>query len=185
MDKPPTSPQRKAEFREIARQIHARAVNPAQSIAAALEKAFQRGWQEATYGAPPEPDVLDCLPWTQIPPRPRQVLNELCQYASGTAWSGRCSPFSSEDASHRMMLQRQKPNVLTPARAGPPWSMFVRLRRDSEWSFHREAGNTTIDPLIRLGLLESVMANGTEFGFLTTYGIASWLSHQQANGPDY
>lgn len=181
MSKPPTSAQRAADFRETAREIHARSGNPVQSIAAALEKAYKRGWAEREEGAPPEPDTTKALPWNQIPPRPRQAFDSLLRAVSGYGPTPR--PFTAADAEEVMVLLHVDPaSVYGPIQRG--WQVFRKAAGDTTWQFDRDLGDTTVNPLIRAGLLEigDTLDPGRwdHSAWITNYGIESWLIKERS-----
>lgn len=183
MAKPPISAQRKADFREIAREIQAASINPGQAIAAALERAYKRGWVEAHEGEPVEPDSTRALPWTQIPPRPRAAFNRVClwarAYSSGS--HKKADSFTAQSAADYLMLMRFSGGRVTREE----WRVYLRPTGKGDWSFQEAYGPTTINPLIRLGLLDASPgadyeeATVTGVASISDYGVATWTAELQ------
>lgn len=194
MSKPPASAQRKADFREIAREVHRSSINPAQSIAAALERAYKRGWVEATEGAHSEPDVAEALPWSQIPPRPRAAFSSICFWAQATTLRQPATPepLVALDVSDRLLLARYPPVAhrgFTLARE--EWRLYRRHKVRgvwSDWEKQDSYGVTTINPLIRLGLILALEApaghEATHLGIVSEYGAKTWLAEARRRHKD-
>lgn len=144
---PPADTYRKAKFREEARDIvakdrhdrkYGRVVDTAGAIARALERAYKQGFADAQdrhATAPPATPADGPLEWGLIPPRPRAAFWSCCLFIFGRRG----------DQPRRGCLERE---ITERGTAG--WRLAVAgFGRD------KVMGAKTIQPLIKLGLLET------------------------------
>lgn len=163
-----TDPDRKARFREEARGIvykdrydrrYRRSVDTAGAIARALERAWREGFAAAQRdnAIPSTSTTADDGPiaWHLIPPRPRTAFWTICLW------------FIGKNSTHIDRGSMLIPGV-TP-RGTPGWTLV----RDPACTDHDTIADRTIQPLIRLGLLE--MSPAAERRLLVTpRGRRTW-----------
>ena len=161
-------PDRKARFREEARGIvfkdrddrhHKRSVDTAGAIARALERAWREGFAAAQDddSMPRMPPATDeeLIPWHRIPPRPRTAFWTICLW------------FIGKNNGHVDRGSMLIPGVTRRGTAG--WTLV----RDPTRTDHDTIGDRTIQPLIRLGLLE--LSPGADKRLLVTpRGRKTW-----------
>ena len=165
---PLADPDRKARFREVARGIvfkdrderdRKRTVDTAGAIARALERAWRDGFtagggDNTSRSMPVEP-AEGAIPWHHIPPRPRTAFWTICLW------------FVGKRAGHVDRGSMLIPGVTVRGTAG--WILV----RDPSRTDHDTIADRTIQPLIRLGLLEqSSGADGRLI--MTARGKATW-----------
>lgn len=173
-------PERKVRFREEAREIvfkdrdhrrYGRSVDTAGAIARALERAWREGF-EAAQADPVAPPLTtpstpisdrEPMPWRHIPPRPRTAFWMICLW------------FVGKNDRHV-----DRGSILVPA-ATPRGTAGWRLIRDPQRPDHDTMGDRTIQPLIRLGLLEQA---GHVDGrlTLTERGRSTWQTFLERGG---
>jgi hypothetical protein len=163
-------PDRKVRFREQARSIvfkdrddrkYKRPVDTAGAIARALERAWRDGLAAAKDDHDAAPPILvaingdDALRWHRIPPRPRTAFWTICLW------------FIGKNASHV-----DRGSMLIPgmtSRGTPGWTLI----RDPNRTDNDTMGDRTIQPLIRLGLLEPSSQADRRL-LVTALGRATW-----------
>jgi hypothetical protein len=154
--KPGKNSHRTATFREVARDIVHKdrydrragmSVDTAGSIARALERAYAQGFVDAQKTSWPTSEISEAdgnspgrssaepVEWILIPPRPRDAFWTICRFTFGRETA------SMENASGHLFP------VETP-RGTTGW-LFISLN-----GFEKPFGQTTILPLLRLGLLQ-------------------------------
>ena len=130
-------------------------------VARALENAYQRGFQEAI--APPkEPVQLDFyMEWIEIPSRPRIAFDRIC--------------FSSILFSKKETDLANSVLIWDKGRFGvkPCW-----IDQTGKGDTVQTWGKTTIAPLQRHGLLQSIPGED-EYLFHTKKGIVTYLVHME------
>lgn len=173
--RPESDPLRKVRFREAAREIvakdrydrkHGLPVDTAGAIARAMERAYRQGFLDAQ-GDPSKPMENDtpagqAIDWFLIPPRPRAAFWTICLFTLGKgerrAGEGHLAPAITE-------------------RGTPGWKLTVPGGNFRDKPF----GETTLVPLVHLGLLE--LAEGpSERLVLTTRGCLTWWRFLERGG---
>ncbi len=143
---PVADPHRKANFREEARGIVAKdrydrkyghAVDTAGAIARALERAYKQGFADAQGDhVRPTPELSDGGPleWVLIPPRPRNAFWSCCLFMFGRHGDQPRGGYLEPDITERGTIG---------------WRLVVAgIEPD------KAIGASSIQPLVRLGLLE-------------------------------
>ena len=165
---PHVDPDRKARFREEARGIvfkdrddrqHKRSVDTAGAITRALERAWRDGFaagrEDDTTQSMPAETGEGPIPWHRIPPRRRTAFWTICLW------------FIGKHAGHIDRGSMLIPGVTVRGTAA--WTLV----RDPARTDHDSIGDRTIQPLIRLGLLE--LSSGADRRLLLTVrGKATW-----------
>ncbi len=165
-------PYRKARFREIARGIVAKdrynrkygiAVDTAGAIAGALERAYRDGVQGGQNAPAPRLEHPNSGPieWVLIPPRPRDAFWSICLFTLSRG---------DRPASAGQLV----PCVTERGTAG--WKLIVHGQ-----SYEKAMGDRTINPLIRLGLLE-VAPDDPEHRVVSKRGEETWSLFLQRGG---
>ena len=172
--RPEADPRRKIRFRETARDIVAKdryerrsglSVDTAGAITRALERAYRQGFADAQSESPRiqyENDDGGAMEWVFIPPRPRNAFWSICLFICG-----REEPLKNAGC----LLPT------TTQRGTPGWILSV----PSCTSYEKELGDKTINPLVRLGLLEAAKDDSWRL-LLTDRGIATWRLFLERGG---
>jgi hypothetical protein len=160
-------PDRKARFREQARGIvfkdrddrhHKRSVDTAGAIARALERAWREGFaaaQDDDWALRTAASDEGPVPWHRIPPRPRTAFWTICLW------------FIGKNNAHV-----DRGSMLIPG-ATPRGTAGWTLVRDPTRTDHDTIGDRTIQPLLRLDLLE--LSPGADRRLLVTArGRETW-----------
>jgi len=181
---PAKNPHRTAAFREAARAIVYKdrydrksgfSVDTAGSIARALEKAYAQGFVDAQE---PSPATTGCLveadrnfsvtfpepiEWILIPPRTRGAFWKICLCIFGRG------PATTAKATGYFVC------VQTP-RGTPGWQLVTGSRTEGPFR------HTTIQPLLRLGLLDSHEEPGGRRLVISELGRLTWQRFVERGG---
>lgn len=169
---------RTAQFRDVARKIVSKdrsdrrdgfSVDMAGAITRALERAFREGFvacQEADQEAESPVETKEAgngpLDWMLLPIRPRNAFWTCCLFIIGE--SG----------------QEEGEGYLRPAttvRGTPGWRLIVKDARNLTDEF----GNRSIQPLLRLGLLQPLRAT-PDLLRISSLGYETWMAFRARGG---
>ena len=170
--KPAKDPYRAASFREAARGIVHKdrndrrsgfSVDTAGAIARALERAYAQGFADAQ--APPPVPVLpeaaagiaaatEPVEWVLIPPRPRDAFWTICLFTIG-----RDAAAAADEAGHL--------HLVATSSGKPGWQLVSRHGLEKPYS------DGTLQPLVRLGLLDAVQVPDRRL-IVSALGRATW-----------
>ncbi len=169
---------RTAQFRDIARGIVAKdrndrrdgfSVDTAGAIARALERAFREGFIAAheadeTFAStvPSGSGHNGPIDWLLIPPRPRNAFWTCCLFILG------------EDGQVESSGCLQP---ITTVRGTPGWRLVVGGSRNLSDEF----GDRTIQPLLRLGLLQLLHTSPDLLG-ISPLGYETWMAFRARGG---
>lgn len=161
---------RKAEFKEIAREIlrkdrecrkYGMPVDTGGSIARALENAYKLGKSHGELGVHTsgalidQVETSDWIPWNTIPSRARQALDYILRFE----WAVQ-------------LLQSPDPWD----RPTGKWGCYAIVNQETkECMMMKTYGKSTLEPLIKLGLMEYRENEQMTYLFPTQKGVASWL----------
>jgi hypothetical protein len=159
---------RRARFREIARDILRKdrrdrksglTVDTGGAIARALERAYRQGFAEAQVDREPTKvnvrESSKTSQWAMIPPRPRHAFWSICLFI------------------HGQQANDNRDGYLVPAstkKGTAGWQLVI-----PSWPNLRDKviGEKTIQPLIRLGLLEATAAHPKQL-VVSKLGAETW-----------
>lgn len=169
---------RTAQFRDIAKGIVAKdrsnqrngfSADTAGAIARALERAFREGFivaheADRTAMLPPSSKETheDSLDWMLIPPRPRNAFWTCCLFILGENGQGE----------YGGCLQ-----PITTVRGTPGWRLIVAGSRNLTDEF----GDRTIQPLLRLGLLQP-LSTASSLIRISPFGYETWKAFHARGG---
>lgn len=172
LERPPFSAQRTAEFKLVVRDLLTQVRSSptgGQSILRQLEAAYARGFYEARFGVPEEPDAGLFLPWIQIPARARGVFADLCRLAF------RRTTQPKWENAKRVLLRQYEPG---PYDFSGKWVVFCEGEADRA---DAPIGRTTIAKLVDLGLLEELNLDGQHWVMISRYGFETWVAELRSN----
>lgn len=171
----PSDKLRTATFRETGRSIlgddrHARkyklTTDTAKAIAQALERAYQKGYADALSPQDIKPSTPNpagnAIEWILIPPRPRSAFWTCCLFTYGDNTTG--------------LRERQSWLRIIQTPTGKSRWRFTTAEPNP---FIEHFGNLTIQPLIRLGLLEEQTEPFPRL-IISEKGHKTWLKYLAA-----
>jgi hypothetical protein len=170
---PAADPHRKANFREEARGIVAKdrydrkyghAVDTAGAIARALERAYKQGFADAQDNhVRPTPELSDGGPldWVLIPPRPRNAFWSCCLFIFGRRGDQLRGGHLERDITERGTIG---------------WRLVV-----AGFAPDKAMGASSIQPLIRLGLLDADPADPNRL-MVSARGRSTWERFLDSGG---
>ena len=168
----PADPYRKARFRELAREIVAKdrhnrkyglSVDTAGAITNALERAYREGIHDGELGPAPVVAQPDSGPiqWELIPPRPRNAFWTICL-------------FTLSRGDRPVLDGRLVPAITERGTSG--WMLDLKER-----FYEQVFANRTIDPLMRLGLIEEA-SDVPAHRVISKRGEETWSQFVQSGG---
>lgn len=189
---------RKAEFKEIAREIlrkdreHRKAgmaVDTGGSIARALERAYKAGIADAGQS----PDARDegrTLSWIEIPSRSRDVVVDMMRRATSNGRSPRRDVLDLDAVRRVVLFYVAQPELGMPVpRSVAPDHWRIAVLADDDGSPHlpsdRNFAPRTVDALIRMGVLHRFEIDGNPYACLTPAAVDAYIEHRHEEAKAY